>query len=212
MTNDQQAESGDVPTIVGRSSSHFTRLTRIFAAELGVPYSFRVVKDLLDRELATYGGNPALRIPVLMLDGQNYFGSLNICRRFSEMSPHVSIEWPEDLAQVEDRNACEVVLQAMSTGVSQIMASRGGVERTSPYCVKLQESLDGSLRWLESYVGRRSADSRFDVRYLDMALLCLVSHLVFKDSIDLTKLPEIRAFVGSASSRQSVKETAYCYD
>ena len=34
------------PVIIGRSSSHFTRVARIFAAEMRVDYAFRVVADL----------------------------------------------------------------------------------------------------------------------------------------------------------------------
>ena len=47
----------DQCTIIGRSSSHFTRVTRIFAAELGVPYTLQVVPDLLSCDAADYGGN-----------------------------------------------------------------------------------------------------------------------------------------------------------
>jgi len=33
-------------TIIGRSSSSFTRVARIFAAELAIPYTFEIVRDL----------------------------------------------------------------------------------------------------------------------------------------------------------------------
>src|SRR5690554_2468986 len=42
--------------IFGRSSSHFTRVTRIFAEELDVPYSLEVVRDLLSTDANDYGG------------------------------------------------------------------------------------------------------------------------------------------------------------
>jgi hypothetical protein len=50
-------------TLVGRSSSHFTRLTRIFAIELEVPHGFRPVFDLTSLATAEYADNPALKIP-----------------------------------------------------------------------------------------------------------------------------------------------------
>ncbi|MFO0548774.1 MAG: hypothetical protein U0271_10325 [Polyangiaceae bacterium] len=55
-----------VPTLIGRSSSHFTRLTRVFAHELGVATVFRPVFDLASLDTAAYGENPALKIPILV--------------------------------------------------------------------------------------------------------------------------------------------------
>jgi hypothetical protein len=86
------------PVIIGRSSSHFTRVTRIFAAEMGIDYSFRVVRDLMSSDPADYGGNPALRIPTLHTSRGVWFGALTVCRelwRQSSLQPRVV--WPEDL-------------------------------------------------------------------------------------------------------------------
>jgi hypothetical protein len=41
-------------TIVGRSSSHFTRVARIFAAELAIDYSFSIVRDLTSSDAKIY--------------------------------------------------------------------------------------------------------------------------------------------------------------
>src|SRR5687768_16863330 len=74
------AEHTSLPTLFGRSSSHFTRVARIVAAELGVAYTFRVVPNLLSTNPSDYGGNPALRLPVLHTAEGEWFGALNICR------------------------------------------------------------------------------------------------------------------------------------
>jgi glutathione S-transferase len=68
------------PVLIGRSSSHFTRVTRIFAAEMRIDYSFQVVRDLMSSDPEDYGGNPALRIPVLRTSRGVWFGALNVCR------------------------------------------------------------------------------------------------------------------------------------
>ncbi|MET0791438.1 MAG: glutathione S-transferase N-terminal domain-containing protein [Polyangiaceae bacterium] len=59
------APEGSDLALFGRSSSSFTRVARIDAAEPGVPYQLRVVPDLRSLEAAGYGRNPALRLPVL---------------------------------------------------------------------------------------------------------------------------------------------------
>ncbi|HEX3696528.1 MAG TPA: hypothetical protein VH374_14190 [Polyangia bacterium] len=48
--------------LLGRSSSHFTRTTRVFAHELGAPYIFRPVLDLTTLDRTAYGGNPARKV------------------------------------------------------------------------------------------------------------------------------------------------------
>ena len=61
----QQSPGAARPVIIGRSSSHFTRVARIFAAELEVDCDFQVVRDLMSMNPLDYGNNPALRLPAL---------------------------------------------------------------------------------------------------------------------------------------------------
>src|SRR5690242_17668197 len=72
--------------IVGRPSSHFTRVARLFAEELGLAYQFELVRDLLSRDSAHYGGNPALKLPALKTREATWFGALNICRELARRS------------------------------------------------------------------------------------------------------------------------------
>src|SRR5436305_538358 len=76
----------DQITLVGRSSSHFTRTTRMFAMDLGVPFEFRAVLDMTVTDPAVYGGNPALKVPVLIDAGGALFGTENICRELARRS------------------------------------------------------------------------------------------------------------------------------
>ncbi|MCA9628209.1 MAG: glutathione S-transferase N-terminal domain-containing protein, partial [Myxococcales bacterium] len=56
---------GSMLELVGRSSSHYTRVAQVFAHELGVPYRLVPVFDLTQLEADCYGDNPALKIPML---------------------------------------------------------------------------------------------------------------------------------------------------
>ena len=51
--------------IVGRRSSHFTRLTRIFAEELGLSYEVVPIYDMTAQDSEIYANNPALKLPIL---------------------------------------------------------------------------------------------------------------------------------------------------
>ena len=90
----------DVIEIVGRSSSHFTRMARIFAEELGVPYRLVPVLDLKALSAAAYGDNPAMKLPSMRVDGSTFFGAQSICRALAHRSsPGTRIIWPEEAAR-----------------------------------------------------------------------------------------------------------------
>jgi glutathione S-transferase len=95
-----------LPRITGRSSSHYTRLARMFAHELGVACEFAPVYVLASLDERSYAGNPALKLPVLGHGGTVVFGAENICRTLAEVAPrHAVILWPENLRDAPARNA-----------------------------------------------------------------------------------------------------------
>jgi hypothetical protein len=109
-------------TIVGRSSSHFTRVVRLFALELEVPHGFEVVSDLRSLASSDYADNPALRLPILKTDDELWFGSLAICRTLAcHARVKRDIVWPEQLLTPLLSNAQELTLQAMSTEVELLL-------------------------------------------------------------------------------------------
>ena len=76
--------------IVGRSSSHFTRTTRIFAHELGVAHEFRPVVDMTTLDPRVYAENPALKVPILIDAEGPLYGTENICRALTRRSASAS--------------------------------------------------------------------------------------------------------------------------
>jgi|SRR5215217_1614670 len=202
------------PVIVGRSSSHFTRIARLFAAELRVDYSFRVLRDLLSSNPEDYGGNPALRIPVMQTPRGVWFGALNVCRelrRMSSLTPHVV--WPEDLEAPVLANAQELVLQAMSTEVTLIMSKLGGTGE-SAHQSKMRTGLTNMMSWLEQNLTTVLATlpSQRDLSFLEVTLFCLVRHLEFREVLPMTSYEELNAFCQRFETRASAMETTFRFD
>ena len=135
--------------IFGRSSSHFTRVVRVFAHELSVAHDFSVVLDLFSQASADYGDNPALRLPVLVTHEGPWFGALSICQELARQSATPRrIVWPAQLTRRLSANAQELVTQGMATEVGIIMRSVGA-SGPVPYDGKARESLVRSLAWLD---------------------------------------------------------------
>lgn len=201
--------------IFGRSSSHFTRVTRIFAEELDVPYSLEVVRDLLSTDANDYGGNPALKLPVLKSGETTWFGTLNVCRQLARQSTKAArLVWPEDLAAALLANAQELALHAMSAEVSLIMHKVAGGEANSADQRKLAKSLMQTMFWLESNVEEvlhRLPKAR-DLSYLEVSLFCLVEHLGFRDVLPMNDYPCLRQFAGRFGERAAARRTAYRFD
>lgn len=201
--------------IFGRSSSHFTRVTRIFAEELRAPYSLEVVRDLLSTNADDYGGNPALKVPVLTTGDSTLFGALNICRELARQSTRgARIVWPEDLASPLLANAQELIAHAMSAEVGLIMHKVVGGEGNARDQQKLLQGLLNSLTWLERHIEEvvRQLPANRDVSYLEVTLHCLIEHLEFRNVLKIDRYTALRAFVGAFGQRESAKRTPYVFD
>jgi len=203
------------PMLIGRTSSHFTRVARIFAAEMRVDYSFRVAPDLMSFDSCDYGGNPALRLPTLRTLGGAWFGALNICRELSrQSSAKTRVVWPEDLDRPLLANAQELVVQAMSTEVALIMAEIAGQDPSGKHELKLRTSLVGSLGWLEENAEAVLAalPEERDISYLEVTLFCLVTHLKFREVLATEGYKELNGFCQRFAARASAQTTPYRFD
>ncbi|ATB42688.1 hypothetical protein CYFUS_008167 [Cystobacter fuscus] len=203
------------PVLIGRSSSHFTRVTRIFAAEMRIDYSFRVVRDLMSSDPEDYGGNPALRIPSLRTSRGVWFGALNVCRElWRRSSPRPRVVWPEELDEPLLANAQELVLQAMATEVSLIMAGLAGTSDSSAHHAKMRKGLVNMMSWLEENASPVLAalPPHRDLSFLEVTLFCLVTHLEFRGVLPTTSYSELNTFCQRFATRASSGETAYRFD
>lgn len=201
------------PVLVGRSSSHFTRVTRIFAAELGAEYSFQVVRDLMSCDPQDYGGNPALKLPTLRTADGDWYGALPICRAlWRGQGRPAHVVWPEDLEAPLLANYQELVVQAMTTEVILVLATLAGGGDT--YRNKLRTSLLGTMAWLETHATAAIAALPADrtLSFLEVTLLCLVTHLEFRDVVPTTPYPRLGEFCQQFSARPSIAATPYHFD
>lgn len=203
------------PVITGRSSSHFTRITRIFAAELGVDYSFKVLRELMSSHPEDYGGNPALKIPALQTSRGSWFGAQNICRELWRQSGRkLRVVWPEDHDVPVLANVQELVLQAMANEVMIVMDKVGGGGDSNTYQAKLKQALLNIMAWLEQNVPSALAalPPQRDVSFLEVTLFCLVTHLEFREVLPTAPYPELRKFCQRFAKRPSAEATSFRFD
>ncbi|WP_394827840.1 glutathione S-transferase domain-containing protein [Pendulispora albinea] len=202
------------PILFGRSSSHFSRVARMLAAELQVAYDFRVVPDLLSSNVDDYGGNPGLRMPTLQTHRGLLFGALNIGRELARQSSlRPRVVWPEDLHEPVLANAQELTVQSMATEVALILGKISGIDQ-SKHHAKMRTSLLGSMAWLEGHARDflRALPSDRDFSFLEITLFCLITHLEFRDVLPLGPYPELSKFSRDFAERPSARETVYRFD
>lgn len=201
--------------LYGRSSSHFTRIPRIFAAELEVEYEFHLIRDLMSTDPEHYGGHPALKMPTLDTGAGIWFGSLPICRELARCSDlTLDIVWPEDLERPVAANTQELVLTAMSSEVGLIMGKASGVAADNAHQAKQRASLLGAMEWLEINASRAIATlaPERDLSFLEVSLFCLVEHLEFREVLSLEAYPELRAFGQRFAARRAARATGFKFD
>ena len=194
--------------LVGRSSSHFTRVARVFAAESGINYEFRVVRELTSLDPSDYGGNPALKIPSLRTPEGDWYGALPVCRELvRRASRPLRVVWPEDLRDPLQSNTQELVVHAMATGVNLVM-------NQSETPDKRNRSLEGTLVWLESHAPAALATlpTDRDLSFLEVTLYCLVRHLDFRKILPVARYARLSTFCLSLDDRASIRTTEFKFD
>lgn len=201
--------------LVGRRSSLFTRVPLMFALEVGVQMEFVPVPDMTRLEAVHYAGNPALKLPILRVDGAELFGALNICRALAERSTcQKLIVWPELLADTLSRNAQELVWHCMSAQVQLIMGTViNHLPPTDGFFAKTRAGLAGGLQWLDARIGECIAalPSR-SLSVFEVSLFCLIEHLAFRPMVALDAYPGLLRFAEAYGTRHSARQTTYRFD
>ncbi len=201
-------------TLVGRSSSHFTRIVSIFAAELGVACGFEPVFDIKSREARVFGENPLLRVPSLRTPEGTWFGSLSASRELARRSTSdVPIVWPEDSTEPAGANAQEIVTDVMNTGVVIVLARVNGLADDMPLLEKPFARLHGALAWLEANLDAVLASlPERRLSFLEVSAFCMLTHLEFRELGRLDGRPKLQAFCSRFGARPSAQRTNYRFD
>jgi glutathione S-transferase len=211
MTSDRDPR----PRLVGRSSSHFTRLARLFAEELGVACAFVPVHDLASRDPADYAGNPALKLPVLVLPEGPVFGAENICHALADRATQPRrIVWTGQLPDLRARNAQELVWHGMGAQVQLVFGMQvARLPAENVYFAKAADGFRNALAWLDANLEAvlRSLPPR-DLSLLEASLFCLLEHLTFRDTLPLAPYRHLVAFAGNFRERPAARATAYAFD
>jgi glutathione S-transferase len=200
-------------TLLGRSSSHFTRTARIFALDLDVPFAFRPLLDIGTTDPAAYADNPALKVPVLIDQAGALFGTENICRelaRRSGLRDRVVLR-----GDVTDRlvaNAEEMILHTMQNDVNLLVLSMTSTGAAAP--PKLRRSLENALAYLDAHVDRLVAalPATRVVSFCETALYCVTTHLPFRKVMDVAPYARLGEFCARFGERPSARATEYRFD
>jgi glutathione S-transferase len=200
-------------TLVGRSSSHFTRTARIFALELGVPHAFRPVLDITTLDAAAYGDNPALKVPILVDERGPLFGTENICLELARLSGKASrVVLRGDVTDRIVANAEELTLHVMSSEVMLVMAKMAGDGPLAP--PKVARSIENSLRYLDEGVDALLAALPADraLSFVEVALFSVVTHLPWRQVMDVAPWKRLGDFCSRFGERESARGTEYRFD
>lgn len=200
--------------IIGRQSSHYTRMVRMVAEELGLSYEFTPVFDLLSGDAADYAGNPALKLPILRRDGEAIYGSANICRALARAAGREGdVVWPEDADTPLLMNAHEILTHAMSAQVDVVIHEIVAQRPPDKASRKRRRSFLNCLQWLDDHLETvRRELPEGDVRLFEIGLYCLLAHLPFRNPVDLSDMRRLTRFEEEFGQRQSARATPYRFD
>ncbi len=200
-------------TLIGRSSSHFTRIARIYATELDVEHGYEPVFDINSTDESTFQ-NPLLTVPSLRTPEGTYFGSLPICRELARRSrAKLRLVWPEELVSPVSANAQEVTTSGMTAGVGVIMARGAGLADDHALLAKPLARLRGAIAWLETHLDTVLATLPPErLSFLEVSTFCFLTHLGVRELGSIEDRPRLSAFCQAFGARPSARQTPYFFD
>jgi glutathione S-transferase len=202
--------------IVGRRSSHFTRIARIFAEELGLAYDVVPIYDMTAKSSATYADNPALKLPILRTEDGIVFGTENICRALAERAHESSaIVWPEQLRASISRNAQELVWHCMTAQVQIVFGTLvAKLPAENLYFEKARTGFEGALSWLDAHLPEalNALPSSRQLSLFEASLFCMIEHLHFRQTLPVEPYSGLEAFRKTFAMRPSARNTQYQFD
>ena len=200
--------------LVGRSSSHFTRIARIFAHELGLEHAFEPVLEIASKSAVTFADNPTLRVPSLRTSTGTWFGSLNVSRELARRANRYDdVVWPEHLVDATSMNAQEIVTETMAAEVTIVMARAAKLASDHPFLAKPLARVDASLAWLERELpGVLARAPKRSCSFLEVSAFCMCEHLPFREVRVMGDYPNLVAFARRFGDRESARATEYRFD
>lgn len=204
--------------LIGRSSSHFSRVAALFAHELGLPFELEVVHDLTDRNEAAFGGHPGLKVPTLLFGECAIFGTENICNKLAELahrSDDPRVVLAKDVTTDSLRNAQELVWQAMAAQVQlRLGIHMANLPAENIFFGKASSGMTGALAWIERRLDHliEELPAPRDISLFEVTLFCLIEHIGFRPTISLETFSQLRAFAAAFSERESARRTVFRFD
>jgi glutathione S-transferase len=193
------------PKLYGTPLSHFTRKVRILLKEYNIEFDFiRPAEGIMGTSLNTYGDNPLMRVPALLHHEQTIIESDHIARYIVRQFD------PSDRFGVRTEDTRELNRLAVANGVMAnevviILTKRGGFEdiENITYFKKLFAAIESGLSWLEQDL----SPGESNLRYSDIAIICMWQHLLHYKLLPTDKYPRIAAYVEPFNARPSISQT-----
>lgn len=156
-------------TLYGTPRSHFARIVRIVAAQLETDLDWVDVGNVGAPE--PFGGNPLMRVPVLVDGERALYDSHDICVYLTEQA---GVD-PLRILQPgwEDRNRLTVIRGVMDAEVRLLLAERAGMATEGAVFDKARATIAQGVAWLEEQLDH---DAALDYRWV--AAVAMWDHLV----------------------------------
>lgn len=204
--------------LVGRRSSHFTRVATMFAHELGLTFTLQVLHELTSKAADLHGGNPALKIPTLQIGALRVFGTENICRKLIALAGRrndTQLVLPEVIENDQLRCAQELVWSAMSAQVQlRVGINVCHLPADNAYFAKVRAGMIGVLQWLDLHLAKLIAElpAARQLSLFEVSLFCLIEHIAFLPTVSLYPYRNLSQFAAAYAERASAGLTKFSFD
>lgn len=193
------------PILVGSINSPFTRRLRLLFWNR-LEHDFKAINYLENKDDAVYlrSLSPTNKIPVLLLGEQKVFDSRVIAGHVTKLCGWKPLS-------LDEENAVSALDAANESSVNLFMLRKGGMDftdsanRSNFYLQRQQERIVLAFDYLQPWV--RTLDPAKDWNFASMAVFSYIAWGLFREVLDVSKHPELPAFVERFAQQPGVQET-----
>jgi glutathione S-transferase len=184
--------------------SHFARKDRILLDLYQAPYEFIDIGNVTQTDPAVFGGNPLMRVPVLVDGKTRIFDSDNIAKYIVEKLDPAD-KFRVNTASFEELNIRALINSIMAEEVKLVLARRTGLPTEEyPFFDKCQLMMKNGLEWLEE---NSNSFHTGEPGYLEFHLTCLIQHLDYYELLPLN-YPKLKKMVDTVLTNPLVSRTS----
>jgi glutathione S-transferase len=195
-------------TLVSSERSPFGRICRMLMVQHQIPFEFKILNFVDDKEDAIELSKltPINKVPLLIVNGDQKIFDSRVIANFLMLKHKIKA------LTVEEENMVSCAYTCLDVGVTMFLMKRDGYDMTSDgfFLRRNRERIPKSLAYMESWASQLNPENPGDWNYASMSLFTFLYWAEKRAGVvKLSEMPKYASFFEKFSQAPGVRETDF---